>query len=513
MAGHSALWQPQELRAFVDWRARERPNAAWATRYGGPFRLIDKLLERSRIQWKLARRATNAAILGLALLVIAAVVQEHELKSNTVGGAVFVAICLGLTYRGILISFSSARTWAGILVSLCILAWASGIYNLISGQFSLIEYEILSSAAGIVEIACVLFVFLQLRRLAPVRSGRRWYRLKWLSRLFPRKRRTGLMPGSPMLPVTSSRAQEQVAADAGDPEWCALEREAEHWWTATRRDTAITGAVVALPIIAGLIWAALAWRGVHQVEAEMKFVPIPAGCFTMGSGDPEAGRRGDEGPVHKVCVNAFELGQYKVTQAEWRRVMVFIHSDPSHFHGDDRFAVESVSWNDAQSFLRVMSLFGHGEYRLPSEAEWEYAARAGTTTSRYWGDSIDDGCAYENIADLSLKKVQPSDVVANCDDGYGNTTAPVGSFKPNPWQLYDALGNTMDWVEDCYVDNYRNTPTDGSANTGTPCPARVIRGVSWGLLPSYVRSADRISKPPNTRANWIGFRVAKTATR
>jgi formylglycine-generating enzyme required for sulfatase activity len=211
-----------------------------------------------------------------------------------------------------------------------------------------------------------------------------------------------------------------------------------------RLATTIAGAAMALPVIAGIVWAGLVWWGVHQVEAELKFVPIAAGCFEMGSPDNELGRYSDEGPVHKVCVKPFDLGQYEVTQGEWRKVMIFPNtSAPSFFKGDDRLPVDEVNWSDAQRFVWLMSLFGHGHYRLPSEAEWEYAARAGTTTLRYWGDDIDDGCAYENIADQSLKRQRPDivPVFANCDDGYGYITARVGSFKPNPWRLYDMLGN------------------------------------------------------------------------
>jgi formylglycine-generating enzyme required for sulfatase activity len=511
IAGQAALWQAPELRALLDWRTQDSPNAAWAARYGSDFGLMDKLLERSRVQWRMARYGLTTAVFVLAVAVISAVIQQHNL-TDTAGGAVLAAILLGMIYRGILMNFSSARTWAGILVSLIILAWLQVAYKLVSGELSLVKYEMQSSAIGILESACLVFVFLQLRRLAFVRHQRRWAQLRWLSRLLPRERRTAHMPASAIAPVTSPSAQGQVAADAPDLELRRrLEKEAEQWRSAARRDAAITAAVVALPVIAGLIWAAMAWRGVRQVEAEMKFVPIPAGCFDMGSPDSEAGRQADEGPVHKVCIKDFDLGQYTVTQGEWRRVMVFIHADPSYFKGDDGLPVESVSWNDAQSFIRVMSFFGHGHYRLPSESEWEYAARAGTTTSRYWGDSIDDGCAYANIADLSLKKAALGDVVANCDDGYANT-APVGSFKANPWQLYDMLGNVGEWVEDCYVNNYRDAPTDGRPNTEGACSARVYRGAYWKTNPQLVRAANRFNSSPNGWGTGLGFRVARTVT-
>jgi formylglycine-generating enzyme required for sulfatase activity len=249
----------------------------------------------------------------------------------------------------------------------------------------------------------------------------------------------------------------------------------------------LTGPVIALPTIAVLVWAVLVWRGVRQVEAKMAFVSIPAGCFQMGSPDSEAGRETVEGPVHRVCLKPFDLGRAEVTQADWRRVMVGIHGfpnnpTPSYFKGDDRLPVESISWDEAQTFIRLMSFFGRRRYRLPSESEYEYAARAGKTRSRYWGENIDDGCAYENIGDQSLKKVSPDDVVANCDDSYPDT-APVGSFKPNPWGLYDMLGNVLTWAQDCYGD-YREAPTDGSPNTARPCTYRVVRGGSWSSDPT-----------------------------
>jgi formylglycine-generating enzyme required for sulfatase activity len=189
--------------------------------------------------------------------------------------------------------------------------------------------------------------------------------------------------------------------------------------------------------------------------------------------------------------------------------------EPSYFKGDDRRPAEYLSWDDAQRFIWLMSFFGRRHYHLPSEAQWEYAVRAGTTSSRYWGDNIDDGCAYENIADQSFKRAYPSDprsvanLVANCDDHYA-ATAPVASYKPNPWGLYDMLGNVANWVQDCYANNYRKTPADGSPNTASNCTSRVVRGGSWRYDPRFVRAAYRDSSAPGGRYSYVGLRLART---
>jgi formylglycine-generating enzyme required for sulfatase activity len=365
------------------------------------------------------------------------------------------------------------------------------------------------------------------------------------------------------------RARDQVAADARDLELRGrLEQEAERWEAASHRDqsgrvlppglrlaeaealqarwgaalpagvtafvtasrraarrnqrrriASVAGAVVALPIVAALVWAGVVWWGVRNVEAEMEFVPIPAGCFQMGS--PETGpekteRYPNEGPVHKVCLKAFELAKFEVTQKAWRQVMLH-NRDPSQYKGDRR-PVETVSWNEARTFILLMNVFGRHHYRLPSEAEWEYAARGGTTTARYWGDRAEDGCAYENMADRTLKNQEsnnPEIITADCDDRELHT-APVGSYKPNPWGLYDMLGNVAEWVEDCYVDHYividKVAPGDGSAVTTQDCSDRVFRGGSFSFWPRYLRAASRAGFAPDGRRDMIGFRVARSVT-
>jgi formylglycine-generating enzyme required for sulfatase activity len=264
----------------------------------------------------------------------------------------------------------------------------------------------------------------------------------------------------------------------------------------------VAGALIAMPAIAAVVWAGMVWWGVRAVEAEMRFISVKAGCFDMGSPDTEVGRFQNEGPVHHVCLDAFELGQFEVTQDEWRPVMVFVNSAPSFFKGDGRRPVESVSWNEAQSFIRLMSLFGKYRYRLPNEAEWEYAARGGTTTSRFWGERAEAGCRFENMADLTLKQALPDAVVADCDDGYA-TTAPVGSFEPNPFGFHDMLGNVAEWAEDCYAD-YAKPP-----EIPADCATRSVRGGSWNIDPRFLRAADRSGISPNVRSGYIGLRLAR----
>ena len=182
----------------------------------------------------------------------------------------------------------------------------------------------------------------------------------------------------------------------------------------------------------------------------------------------------------------------------------------SQYKGDRR-PIENISWNEAQAFIWLMNFFGHRHYRLPSEAEWEYAARAGTATARHWGERAEDGCTFENIADLSLKNPPPDSIVANCDDGQAYT-APVESYKPNPWGIHDILGNVAEWVEDCYAEDYRKAPTNGSATTTSDCTRRIVRGGSWYISPRVLRAANRIGGTPGDRSDSLGFRLARTVT-
>jgi formylglycine-generating enzyme required for sulfatase activity len=281
-------------------------------------------------------------------------------------------------------------------------------------------------------------------------------------------------------------------------------------WLARRRSirlgVMLAGAVVSLPVIAGIVWIAMVWHGVRQVEQSMDFVPIAADCFRMGTPPDEAGRFPHEAQ-RDVCVAQFEIGKLAVTQAQWRLVMVE-NPDPARFKGD-RNPVEMVSWDDARAFARRMSWFGSRNYRLPTEAEWEYAARGRTTTTWFWGNKLEDGCAYANLRDLTYqsKYFNVDEAIIGCHDG-NDVTAPVGSYKPNPLGLYDMTGNVFQWIEDCFGD-YAQAPKDGRAADEANCKSRVVRGGSWTSRPRFTRSGSRDTYPPTNRNDVVGFRLAR----
>jgi len=233
----------------------------------------------------------------------------------------------------------------------------------------------------------------------------------------------------------------------------------------------------------------------------MEFVYVPGGEFWMGCGENEQGCDNDEKPRHPVTVKGFWMGKYEVTQAQWKAVMGK-ENNPSAFNGANR-PVESVSWNDAQAFLkkfRSLGDFGTLTPRLPSEAEWEYAARAGTTTPFYFGETIStDQANYDGnytYGSSGKKGV------------YRGQTTDVGSFPPNAFGLYDMHGNVWEWCQDTH-GKYGETPTDGSAFSGGGS-LRVLRGGGWNCAPRDMRSADRHGLDHAYRDGSIGFRLVRT---
>ncbi|MEQ9328723.1 MAG: SUMF1/EgtB/PvdO family nonheme iron enzyme [Rhodospirillales bacterium] len=218
-----------------------------------------------------------------------------------------------------------------------------------------------------------------------------------------------------------------------------------------------------------------------------ELVVIPPGSFMMGSTEYAS-----EQPVHKVDIGyRFAVGRYEVTQSEWRSVMGW---DPSRFKGADR-PVENVTWADAQAFIGKLNARTGRKYRLLTESEWEYVARAGTTTKYPWGNDIGRGNANCDV----------------CGSRWDNrATAPVGSFAANGFGLHDLHGNVYEWVEDCYKDSYSGAPTNGRANTTGDCRMRVVRGGSWNIYPVYLRSAFRFRLDSVIRSGNYGFRIART---
>jgi formylglycine-generating enzyme required for sulfatase activity len=241
-----------------------------------------------------------------------------------------------------------------------------------------------------------------------------------------------------------------------------------------------------------------------------KMVILPEGSFLMGSTKQTDGEeRFDDERQHEVTIKKpFALGQYPVTNAEFRRFRPDHDSRSYEGHdldGGDQPVVR-VSWQDAVDFTKWLSDQTGKRYRLPSEAEWEYAARAGTQTRRYWGDGPDLACEYASVYDRTAKQELNVDRSHHdCDDGYA-VTSPVGRFKPNGFKLYDMLGNVWEWTCSAYDEGYggaeRRCLEEGDAR-------RSLRGGAWYFKPRGVRSADRIGIGPSKRGSGIGFRVAQ----
>ncbi|MBL8331035.1 MAG: SUMF1/EgtB/PvdO family nonheme iron enzyme [Rubrivivax sp.] len=274
-------------------------------------------------------------------------------------------------------------------------------------------------------------------------------------------------------------------------------------------------------------------------------VLLPAGSFQMGSPEGEKDRwtDGREGPVHEVRIGyRLAVGRTEVTRGEFGRFVSATGYRTAAEKGDGCFVwngtasakdaarnwrspgfeqteehpVVCVSWNDAQEYLKWLNGRAAGKgFRLLSEAEWEYAARAGQGAKRYpWGDDLDYStiCAYANGADRKAKAEVPGAAnwpVANCDDGYAYT-APAGRLRPNAFGLYDMHGNAWEWVQDVWNANYHGTPTDGSAWTSGYQARRLLRGGSWNYNPQFLRSAIRYGDAPDFRVSGTGFRIART---
>jgi formylglycine-generating enzyme required for sulfatase activity len=231
-------------------------------------------------------------------------------------------------------------------------------------------------------------------------------------------------------------------------------------------------------------------------DVTLEMVQIPGGTFTMGLPATEANRDDSESPQHEVTVPAFFMGRYQVTQAQYQAI---VGNNPSHFKDANR-PVEHVNWNDAVEFCKQLSKNLGRNYRLPSEAEWEYACRAGTKTPFYFGETITtDLVNYDGT--VTPYGSAPKGV-------YREETTEVGKFPPNAFGLYDMHGNVWEWCQDYWHDNYQGAPSDGSAwLTGGNDARRLLRGGSWYDYPENCRSADRDWDAPVVRHYGIGFRL------
>jgi formylglycine-generating enzyme required for sulfatase activity len=276
-----------------------------------------------------------------------------------------------------------------------------------------------------------------------------------------------------------------------------------------------------------------------------EMVVIPLGTITIGSPDSEHGRDPDEQPQRRVTIpSAFAVARFELTRGQFS---AFIsdsgyasegggncwywneqernakNDDPRRNWRDVGFAQENnhpvvcVSWRDAKAYTAWLSSRTGRQYRLLTEAEWEYGARAGSATPRFWGADPNDACYYANVGDLaftrSLLSRQSGPKVSaiayhQCDDGYAYT-APVGRFRSNGFGLYDMMGNVLEWVEDCWNDSYDDAPSGGSAWLTGDCRRRVARGGGWSDIPNFVRSANRDGKAAGLRMLNLGFRVAR----
>ncbi|HJW40917.1 MAG TPA: SUMF1/EgtB/PvdO family nonheme iron enzyme [Rhizomicrobium sp.] len=284
----------------------------------------------------------------------------------------------------------------------------------------------------------------------------------------------------------------------------------------------------------------LGWSAAHAEEHRDRefqecpgcpvMVGIPAGSFTMGSPSSEPGHFDNEGPQHAVSVRAFALGKFDVTSEEFLKFLQATGYKPAPCNSmlnlrwqpaesgwarppaevePLRWPAACLEWKDAQAYIawlnatvkkaRPQLAARDGPYRLPSEAEWEFAARGGTTSARWWGDAVGVGNANCNGCG------SPADA---------RVLTPVDSFASNPFGLYGVLGNAWQWTADCWHPSYKDAPRDGAAWTSGDCTRHVLRGGSWDNVPIFVRSAARTGAPAvkgdYDYSSLAGFRVART---
>ena len=268
------------------------------------------------------------------------------------------------------------------------------------------------------------------------------------------------------------------------------------------------------------------WRDCDECP---EIVALPSGMFMMGSPASEESRYDREGPTRLVMIaRPFAIGVYEVTRDEYSRFVLatnyesgtdscLVHEDHHWVERADRSwrdpgflqsardPAVCVSWEDATAYVSWLSGRTGMDYRLPSAAEWEYAARAGTTSPWYWGDSTDLQCLFANGADMATDFPWRTP----CNDGHARTSL-VGSYQANAFDLHDMIGNAWEWVQDCFNWSYEGAPATGGPWLDGDCSSRVMRGASWASTPKYLRAAHRAGERTTFRSDYTGFRVARS---
>ena len=305
-------------------------------------------------------------------------------------------------------------------------------------------------------------------------------------------------------------------------------------------------AIFLMLLFAGDAAAQVSPPGFRDCSDCPEMVALPGGTFTMGvptgeealEGVPVTMRGRSEPSLRVTIASGLAMSRSAVTVGEFAAFVAATGHAPEAgcwavsntgvtyeylesptlswrnpgFPQKDDHPVVCVSWNDAQAYARWLTETTGKPYRLPNEAEWEFAARAGTTTSRYWGDSRAAACAYGNVADLTLAEALQLDrrpqFTFRCTDRYVYT-APVRSFRPNAFGLYDMLGNVWQWVEDCVNPDLHGQPANGAPRLTGDCANRSMRGGSWSHLPWYVRAGNRVQGTAADRYNFAGIRVMR----
>ena len=263
-------------------------------------------------------------------------------------------------------------------------------------------------------------------------------------------------------------------------------------------------------ILPGLIWATQVLGGQRNNEEELagEMVEIPGGFFPMG---PMGGVGYEwEKPVHTVKVPTFKIGKYEVTFAQWDACVADGgcggYRPEDEGWGRDNRPVIHISWHDALKYIDWLNCKTGGDYRLPTEAEWEYAVRAGSVSIYHFGNDGSQLCRYANHADASTDYDWRNKA---CSDGVGVGTAMVGRYQPNDYGLHDMYGNVWEWVQDCWNESYEGAPIDGSAWWGGDCNRHVVRGGSWYLPYTMIRSTARGQESRSSRDPTGGFRLVQ----